>query len=253
MTVEAEISFHGVELTKSHLEEILHKLKMNPMVALQASWIRHHLSDARLERLSPEDISYHDEAPAELAVDPDTYRENYLDYLDPGRMERLIRPLRCVDFIYSNANNMNLLTVGPASEAELLSYVGMRFPPDRIHGIDLASYNVLVRTGDMHQMPFGDSMFHVAVLGWALSLSRNPKRVALETARVVTPGGYVAVGGDYAPEGSSIEGRTTFGSVDDLLAVFGNFVHTVIFRHDVHPSMRGEPGGDLMAIFKTRL
>ena len=245
-----DLSLHGIRISPAQLELLLGQFKMEPMAWLRAPWIRRHLADLRRGKLTAEDFRVHESEAPDVLLDPREYLKNYSDYLRPKRKDRLITPLRTIDIIRVGAAKLNLLTVGPVGEAELLAYMGMGFGLENIHGVDLVSHKSLVQTGDMHHLPFADGFFHLVVLGWSLSYSKNPRRVADEVMRVSGTGRYIAVGADYAPGGRHPDGLTAFQSTEEVLDLFEGHVGTVFFRHDVHPSLRSEPG-DLMVIFRT--
>ncbi|MCH7937837.1 MAG: methyltransferase domain-containing protein, partial [Proteobacteria bacterium] len=196
-----DLSLHGIRISPGQLELLLSQIKLEPVAWLRTPWIRRHLADLRLNKLTAEDFRvYGIEAP-DVLLDPQEYLENYRDYLRPERKDRLITPLGTIDIIRVGAPKFNLLTIGPLGEAELLAYMGIGFDLENIHGVDLVSHNSLVQTGDMHHLPFADNFFHLVVLGWSLSYSKNPQRVADEVMRVSGTGRYIAVGADYAPGG----------------------------------------------------
>src|SRR5690606_37555657 len=53
--------------------------------------------------------------------------------------------------------------------------------------------NVDFFVGDMHALPFGDQSFDAVLLLHTLTYSRRPKQAISEAARVLRPGGAVAV------------------------------------------------------------
>ena len=79
-----------------------------------------------------------------------------------------------------------------------------RFPPSRLHGIDLSDAQVAYArmrealrhakfdTGDAQSLPFDDDSFDVATMALVISFVPDPAQAVSEMERVVRPGGWVA-------------------------------------------------------------
>lgn len=173
-----------------------------------------------------------------------------------NRPLRLIRPLSVFDHVSKDAR---ILSIGCRFETELLYLVGHGFRADRIRGLDMISYSPWVDVGNMHAMPYEDSSFDVAILGWVLPYSDDPKRAVSEVVRVLTDGGTVAIGLSYYPEGElrrleregTIVGgvETRVQTVDGILELFGGHVADVLLRHD---AVDAEAEGVCTVIFTIR-
>ena len=53
--------------------------------------------------------------------------------------------------------------------------------------------NVRLERGDLHELPFADASFDTVMLFNVLTYARRPARVLAEAARVLRPGGHVAI------------------------------------------------------------
>jgi ubiquinone/menaquinone biosynthesis C-methylase UbiE len=93
----------------------------------------------------------------------------------------------------------------------------------------------------MHAMPYADSSWDAAVMGWVLTYSTEPTRAAKEVVRVVKRGGLVAIGitvvsenqlDELKHENRLIASTAQILNVDDVLALFGEYVENIYFRHD---------------------
>jgi SAM-dependent methyltransferase len=98
-------------------------------------------------------------------------------------------------------------TVTAVDQSPVLIGAGARFAADEGVG-DRIDF----RVGDVHALEFPDASFDVAIAHTLISHVREPLTVLAETARVVRPGGTVAIfDGDYA--------SLTFGYSDEELAL----------------------------------
>ncbi len=159
---------------------------------------------------------------------------------------RLIRPLSVLDHV--DKATARVLSIGCRFETELLYLIGHGFDSARIRGLDMVSYSPWVDVGNMHALPYGADSWDVVILGWVLPYSDDQPQAASEVIRVCRDGGVVAIGLSYYPAGSVVnpaggEVRVTTGriqTVDGLLALFGDHVGQVFFRHDaVDPTSEG--------------
>lgn len=169
---------------------------------------------------------------------------NTLDYnLEGARTAPMLdRPMLMTNVVSSlgrvqqNIGGLDVLSIGPRSEIEIFGLIGAGFSADRIKAVDLFSYSPLVDTGDMHHLPYADSSFDVLFVGWVLSYSRDQAAVARELTRVGRDGAVIALAGDYSDDSRN---RPTFRndtthmqSCNQILALFGDHVGRVWFRHD---------------------
>lgn len=159
---------------------------------------------------------------------------------------RLIRPLSVLDHV--DKSTARVLSIGCRFETELLYLIGHGFDSRRVRGLDMVSYSPWVDVGNMHALPYGADAWDVVILGWVLPYSDDQPQAAAEVIRVIRDGGIVAIGLSYYPEGSVVnpaggEVRVSTGriqTVDGLLALFGDHVGRVLFRHDaVDPAREG--------------
>ena len=182
-----------------------------------------------------------------------------------NRPSILINPLNTCGYISANKWSLDVLTVGPRTEAEIFALLAAGFNPALIRGLDLISYSPFIDLGDMHEMPYEDDRFDVVILGWVLAYSKDNKRAAEEVLRVARPNAYVAVGCEYNPKTNEelkeqLEGSldhmtgddvTRFEHTDQILDLFDGHVDSILFRDDIHPSLRDQTGG-VIAIFQLK-
>lgn len=257
----------SIQLGPAEMAKINNHLQEHPDQILLIPELRNMIAAARITQLKPEDIR---------TVDGNTPSsvENVVKYNVEGltsmwalqRPALLINPLACCDYIAARRQALDVLTVGPRTEAEIFALMAAGFNSAKIRGLDLISYSPFVDVGDMHDMPYNDNTYDVVILGWVLAYSiDNPKAVS-EVLRVARPGAFIAVGCEYNPLSNEevqaqLEGQidadmgtdmTRFDTTDDILDLFEGHVDTVVFRHDVHPSMRANVGS-IMVIFQLPL
>ncbi len=172
-----------------------------------------------------------------------------------GRPWRLIDPLASLDAVRRRIGDLAVLSIGPRSEEEPLALLAAGFAPANIAAVDLISYSPWVRLGDMHALPFEDGSFDVVIAGWVLSYSRDPIRAAREMARVLRPGGHVAIGCQYRPESPRAyaaacgSDNLLFKSVDDITGLFAGHEFEIVLRGEVAPGDRDQVG-DLTVILR---
>lgn len=153
------------------------------------------------------------------------------------RMDKLIRPLSVIETLNPDSQ---ILVIGPRTESDLLHLIGYGFT--QIRGLDLISYSPWIDIGDMHAMPYQVNTWDAIVLGWCISYSKNPKKVAEEVIRVSKNGAIVAIGVEYsvlsAEEEKNLGGYVIgandkrVNSTDDILNLFEGHVAHVFFSHD---------------------
>lgn len=168
-----------------------------------------------------------------------TYNPNYSKIMlmkgkTSDRPLHLIRPLTSIPGIESS----RVLSVGSRYETELLYLVGYGFDPDQIRGLDLFSYSSWIDSGNMHCMPYKNNSFDVILLGWIISYSFTPLKLANEVIRVISNQGIVAIGVSYYSESFAKEKSvigdwaTRLQTTDAIIALFAQWVDKIYFRYD---------------------
>ena len=203
----------------------------NLVVRLRHFWLRRKLV-------------MHNQSGAVIAYDYS--RKNVERLALKGRPLSIIRPLSAVE---AASKNGKVLSIGCRYEEELFYLWAHGWARSNIRGFDLFSYSSWVDAGDMHAMPYPDASWDIAVCAQTLSYSHFPRGAANEIARVLKPGGVVAISVGYYTDaelarmeaaGTLIgqrEGRLQ--TTDAILALFGPKVGTVWFRHDPRPDSNG--------------
>jgi hypothetical protein len=186
-------------------------------------------------------------APKRYAGDTTAVAANTIDYNIEGAITAaaLDRPsimfdvVKAIERVHKNIGKLDVLSVGPRSEIEIFGMMAAGFHPNRIKAVDLFSYSPYVETGDMHDLPYADDSFDIIFLGWVLSYSRDQSIVARELMRVGRERAIIVLAGDYSDESRdrpTFENETThMQSCEQLLALFGDRVGKVYFRHDPEP------------------
>lgn len=171
------------------------------------------------------------------------------------RILRLIMPLSVIEDMNEDSK---VLSVGCRFEADLLYLAAYGFKPENVRGLDLFSYSPWVDIGNMHSMPYADNSWDALILGWVMSYSTEPAQAAREVARVVRPSGLVAIGVTFYPdrllskfkaEGVDFGIENRIQTTEEMLALFGDQVDRVFFRHD--PTDRSKQGS-CVVIFSIR-
>ena len=250
-----------IELNPGQVKLMNDYMHQNPVSFFQVPAIRSLIASARIQELKPEQIRSVGQDPAAAIKNAVQYNIDTLKTMIAlDRPSKLINPLLSIDLIANRIGEISVLTVGPRSEAEIFGLLASGFSPNNIYGLDLFSYSDFIEVGDMHAMPFGDKSFDVIVLGWVLAYSKDNPRVAAEVLRVARPGAFVAIGCQYLPysreqmkeiDGDNFMDPTRFWETNDILKLFEGRVDTVIFRHDVHPALKHQPG-ELLVIFQLK-
>ncbi len=175
-----------------------------------------------------------------------------------SRSNVLIRPLSVIHHVQRDLVNLKVLSIGPRSEAELLSLMAYGFSWQNIRGVDLMSYSPRIDIGDMHDLRYADNSFDVVIASRVLGYSNSPMSAAAEMLRVVRDRGFIAINTGDLQSGQTISttvdykpgSDVTFSSLDDLLHLFSPHVDQVYFRND--PSQEsGAQRGPLIAIFSV--
>lgn len=174
------------------------------------------------------------------------------------RPDQLLRPLSVVQTI--DRATAQVLMVGPRADSELDLITAYGFRHENVRGLDLITYSSRVDLGDMHQTPYVDDRFDVVILGWVLAYSEDPGSVVREMIRICRPGATVALGvQSYPLSNEEIAERIGYvpgasrrlDSLDDILALFGDHVDDVYFRHDVRAALPDQ-ASDMMAVLRIR-
>lgn len=217
--------------------------------------IRREVAARRLDNFNPDDIELFGSSVD--AAHPKTIEKNLANLRTHQALDRpvmLVHSLLSVEYILSNAASLNILSIGPRSEAEIFSLIAAGFDPERITGLDLISYSDFVEIGDMHEMPFPDNYFDVIIVGWVLTYSTDNQRAADEIMRVARPHAHIAIGCAVIPNEDGIppEAKTAVGGIPtpgDVMTVsrfynsgqierlFADQIATVVVRQDPHPHM----------------
>ena len=232
-------------------------VKNNPDYLLHIPEARRFLVEGRLNRLKADDFRVLEGQSDN--VRNGAFEKNLSNLKEAVALERpalLINPLMSIDFIAKHVKSLKVLSIGPRTEAELLTLIANGFNPKNIRGVDLVSYSDYVDLGDMHALPYQDDSFDVIIAGWVLTYSADPQKVAREILRVARPGCYVAVGCQHVPpaeisaEDSSLTNRGygRYETTQDILRLFNNNVRSVPFRHDIHPTLENDRS-DVMVVF----
>ena len=255
-----------LEMTGEEVAAINDFIAKNPFALLQIPRVREILTAMRIQRLKPEDIrSLDGDIPAGV--------ENVVKYNIEGvtgmwslnRPSFLINPLVCSQYFNRHAGSLEVLSIGPRTEAEIFALIAAGFNPKRIRGMDIISYSPFIELGDMHDIPYEDGSFDVIFLGWVLAYSTDNKLAVSEVLRVARPNAFIAVGCEYNPKtneelAKELEGKVTsktgddvtrFESTDQILELFEGSVDTILYRDDVHPTMRDDAGGAIV-IFQLK-
>jgi SAM-dependent methyltransferase len=176
-------------------------------------------------------------------------------YWANNRMHLLLYPLSVIETLGPDSK---ILVVGPRNENDLYTLSGLGFKMKNLTGLDLISYSPRIVLGDMHAIPFPDGAFDAVVCGWTLSYSTSPQKAANELARVVKPGGVIAIGVEYSTLTMDDEkkllgyrlqeferiGRRV-NSTADIKALFAEQADVVYFEHDA-PNRRTHTGEGLV-------
>jgi hypothetical protein len=237
----------SIDFTPEDIRVINAFMQEHPNQLIQIPGIRAALAKTRIERLTSADFkTYKGATPGAI----EHTLEHNMKYLKEGaalnRPDFLINIIRSLNLFISKNTEMTVLTIGPRTESEIFALVAAGFVPRNIKGLDLISYSDFVDVGDMHDMPYEDNAFDVIMLGWVLGYSKDLPKAVSEIVRVAKPGAFVAVGHEHNPfpreifdeqRGFSLEG-TEFKDTNEILEPFGGHVETVLFRQDIHPSLK---------------
>lgn len=158
-------------------------------------------------------------------------------------------------------DGVNILSIGPRTEGELLNLVAHGFEPELIQGLDLISYSPWVDLGDMHAMPYADNRWDAIIFGWVLAYSDQKQKAADELIRVAKNGATIAIGVEYcclsneevvARYGYQPGSNERIWCLADILKYFERHIDRIYFQHDVPESRRHEEAVGLIVVFSIR-
>jgi len=191
--------------------------------------------------------------------------------LSSARSSRLIRPLSCIEQHHPKSlNNRTLgimsdidtlssskvLCIGPRNEAEIFLLYAYGFDLNNIEAIDLISYGNLIKSGDMHNLPYVDSTFDIVICSCTLPYSSNPKLACGEFSRVLKERGTCALMIDVPNSKYKAETIAQYGyplySPNDMLDLFSDFVdiEDVFWKHFPAQMVNKENGVTSSVIFQ---
>lgn len=205
---------------------------------LQIRLVRQVIARERMKQLVSQDaIRRYGGDVAAVATNTIDYNiDGAISAADLDRPSVMFDVVRAIGRVNSNIDKLDVLSIGPRSEIEIFGMMAAGFHPDRIKAVDLFSYSPYVEIGDMHRLPFPDRSFDIIFLGWVLSYSRDQPAVVRELMRVGRDRTIIVLAGDYSDDSRdrpTFENDTThMQNCDQLLALFGNHVGKVYFRHD---------------------
>jgi SAM-dependent methyltransferase len=130
------------------------------------------------------------------------------------RTEVVINVLRSIKNI--NADEVNLVCVGPRNEAEILLLKLYGFKNSI--GIDLFSYSPLIKVMDMNFLEYADNTFDIYYSSFVLAYSPDVKRTMSEAVRVIKHGGILVM------IWSSVLKKGLYGSITPTGSDVGGFL-----------------------------
>jgi SAM-dependent methyltransferase len=159
---------------------------------------------------------------------------------DGERTHQLIRPIVGIEKVIRTQNQLKVLSIGPRTEAELFNLWAYGFSMKNIFGLDLLSYSPKIKVGDMHDIPFDDSLFDVVIAGWVLVYSHSPEIAAQEMIRIAKDQAVIAVTASYnnrsveeiVERHGSLNARR-FDSLDYIKEIFKGHIDFIYFQQDV--------------------
>lgn len=238
-----------LSLAPDEKDAVLNYIRTKPAAVLQIPAVRSLLAQMRIEKLQDVDIRMSDGDRGDLVTNA---IEHNLDGLKAAssliRPTVLVQPLLSIGTIQRRIREMEVLTIGPRTEAELFALYAIGFNPSKITGLDLISYSPMVDVGDMHAMPYADDSFDVIIVGWVLVYSSNQEKAIREILRVARPGAIIAVGCEYSVQNEEAQAErmasmglerrlddsefNTVWSEERILGLFGDSVARVHFVSD---------------------
>ncbi|MDA7622303.1 class I SAM-dependent methyltransferase, partial [bacterium] len=168
------------------------------------------------------------------------HNRNRMDNYVCDRSSKLINAMMVTDEFSEYAQWLDILSIGPRNENELYACLAAGTPKENIKAIDLISGSDWVEQGDMHSIKFSDNSFDVVIVGWVLAYSKKVELAVKEIARVLRPGGLIAIGWDTVFESNDhnaedfliqSEGKQIQTS-KDIIDIFSDFKPDIIIQKD---------------------
>ena len=227
----------SLTFTSEDWQNVFTYVRKNPAVLFFDSYLRNYVARKRAAEFGR--TQKWSEGGDDIAGFAVGYNAHQMEKFLESHVVRLIRPLSILDPVYDKASALQLLSVGPRNENEIYHLIAHGFRLENITAIDLVSNGPLVQIADMHDLPFDDGAFDIAVSGWTLPYSRNPKRALAEHVRVLNRGGLLCLGLTRVPPGTpeaaqlDQQGCANYTTADQILDDIGREnVADVAFRHE---------------------
>lgn len=152
--------------------------------------------------------------------------------------------------------NVNVLCIGPRTEAEPLLMWAYGFNIDKIRSVDLISYSSLIDLGDMHKLPYDDKSFDVVFCACTLPYSNSPHKAANEMKRVAKTNGTFAIMLDIESKSYMNDVKKRYGfpmsTPEDIVHLFGSMTdYKILFKHFEENNLTLPNGTTSMVIFKS--
>ena len=260
-----KLSRTNIKLPSDFLQQLGSFLQSAPSQVFCIPTMRDWITRMRLAEVDFDRMAVADTVDAAAIDDVVAYNKEMLRNIEDHqgtlrRPELLVNVLTSIFHVRERIAAMKVLCIGPRTESEMFMLMAAGFDVHNITGLDLMSYSDIVDVGDMHAMPYADDTFDIVMVGWTLTYSKDMRRVADECKRVGKPGAYVAIGIELEPRpggGEAVHGYTLddaprLEDTDEIVALFGDAVHAVPFRHDVHRSRAGVAVDMVMAVIELK-
>lgn len=263
-------------ISPEHFQTIFKQIEQNPGAIFRLPEACVSLARLRMQQMGDVKIRVYEKAAEDVhqfGIEHNIDQLMNLTALD--RPLQLLTPLLSIDYIRRHQSSIDLLSIGPRSEAELFALYGMGFNPKHVKALDLISYSDLVTLGDAHDMPFAADSFDVIVLGWVFAYSANNQKIADEVMRIAKPGAHIAIGCVCEPPArypeEALKAKTQVGGVHttwkdqrfgervlslffncgQILRMFENRIDTVVFQTEPHPKL-AENRSNLLVILRLK-
>lgn len=245
-----------ISITAETLAEINTYLRGNVLELLKIEQVAGLVAQRRLTRETP--VAVFQGGGAVMSRTTEHNLQGMVSFSAVTRPRMLINPLLALNSINTRLTELDVLSIGPRTEAEIFSLLATGFAPNRIRALDLLSYSKWIECGDMHHLPFADNSFDVVLMGWVLAYSVDRARACAEALRVARPGAHIAVGCQYVPhtveEWRAISGHQDyqgmFNCVQDILDLFAPAVGDVVFKSEIDPELRHREG-NVITVFRV--
>jgi len=164
------------------------------------------------------------------------------------RSNTLIYPI--LSLRHLKLNNMKVLCIGPRTEGEIYNLFIKGFNLKNIKAIDLQSYSPRIDIGDMHNMPYDNSLFDLTFCSWVLTYSFNKKKVVEEIVRTSKNGGLVCVG--LSSSNLDTDTDLIIKNADDLISLFNDNIDKIYFRTNEDKLNVQHDRSDTILVFKLK-